>query len=36
MWKSFCCVESLAVSTPVVLQPDEVWRAETNLSVVDL
>lgn len=36
MWRSFCCVESAAISTPVVLQPEKVWRAETNLTVVDL
>jgi len=35
-YKNFCCVESAAVGKPVVLQPGEVWRAETNLSVVDV
>ena len=35
-WRSFCCVESAVVSEPVVLEPDEVWRGETNLTVVDL
>ena len=35
-WKSFCCVESAAISKPVVLEPEKVWRGETNLTVVDL
>lgn len=35
-WKRFCCVESAAVGVPVVLQPEKVWRAQTNLTVVDL
>jgi hypothetical protein len=29
-------VESAAVSKTVTLEPEEVWRAETNLSVVDV
>ena len=36
MWKRFVCVESAVVGAPVVLQPEEVWRGETNLTVVDL
>ena len=35
-WKNFVCVESAAVSKTVTLEPEEVWRAETNLSVVDV
>ena len=35
-YKNFCCVESAAVGKPVVLGPGEVWRAETNLLVVDV
>jgi hypothetical protein len=29
-------VESAVVSTPVTLEPTKVWKAETNLSVVNL
>ena len=36
MWKQFVCVESAVVSTPVTLEPTKVWKAETNLSVVNL
>ena len=35
-YKNFCCVESAAVGKPVVVHPGKVWRAETNLSVVDI
>ena len=30
------CVESAAISEKVTLKPEDVWRAETNLTVVDL
>jgi glucose-6-phosphate 1-epimerase len=36
MWKQFVCVESAVVSQPVTLEPTKVWKAETNLSVVNL
>lgn len=35
-WKRFVCVESAAISEKVTLKPEDVWRAETNLTVVDL
>ena len=35
-WKKFVCVESAAISKKVTLEPEKVWRAETNLCVVDL
>ena len=35
-YKNFCCVESAACGEPVVVPPGEVWRAETNLTVVDV
>jgi glucose-6-phosphate 1-epimerase len=35
-YKNFCCVESAAVSRPVVVAPGKVWRAETNLTVIDV
>jgi glucose-6-phosphate 1-epimerase len=36
LWKRFICVESAVIGAPVVLAPEKVWRAETNLTVVDL
>lgn len=36
IWKHFCCVESAAISKPVVLEEEKVWAAVTNLTVVDL
>ena len=35
-WKKFVCVESAAISKKVTLDPEKVWRAETNLCVIDL
>ena len=35
-WKKFVCVESAAISSKVTLDPEKVWRAETNLCVIDL
>ncbi len=35
-YKNFCCVESAACGEPVVVPPGEVWRAETNLTVVEV
>ena len=35
-YKNFCCVESAACGEPVVVPPGEVWRGETNLTVVDV
>ena len=36
VWKKFVCVESACVSKPVVLETAKVWKAETNLSIVNL
>jgi glucose-6-phosphate 1-epimerase len=36
MWKRFVCVESAAVSKKVTLDVEKVWKAETNLSVMNL
>ena len=34
--EAIVCVESAAISEKVTLKPEDVWRAETNLTVVDL
>ena len=36
MWKHFVCVESAAVSKRVKIETEKVWKAETNLSIVNL
>ena len=35
-YKEFVCVENAKITKPVHLKPDESWRGEQEISVVDL